>query len=97
MHFKLLDTRELMNYKPMRPCAVKRNRHKWSNNQRFISVIGSVSNCYACNQHSAVEYMTEFIYSQKYFNSLDFPLSGYSYQTLQGLFFNDVKLSNYLK
>ena len=34
---------------------------------------------------------------QTYFNSLDFPLSGYSYQTLQGYFFNDLKLSNYLK
>ena len=34
---------------------------------------------------------------QNYFNSLDFPLSGYTYPTLHGLFFNDLKLSNYLK
>ena len=38
------------------------------------------------------------LWEKKYFNSLDFPLSGYLYQTLlQGLFFNDLKLSNYLK
>ena len=43
-------------------CAVKPNRHKGSNQRRFISLIGCVSKCYACYRHSTVEYMTEIIY-----------------------------------
>ena len=42
-------------------------------------------------------HIVSYLSFQKYFNSLDFPLSGYSYPTLQGLFFNDYFLMRSLK
>ena len=62
MYFKCLDSREFITYKPMCQCAVMPNRHKGSNQRRYISLIGRVSKYYACDRHSTVEYMTEIIY-----------------------------------
>ena len=58
-----------------------------------ISLLSAAVNCsYSDNLIPlVVTFILLAIEFQKYFNSLDFPLSGYLYQTLQGLFFNDLK------